>query len=336
MDEIDTSADAGTETDSAADFGAAVDALAEILDDPETDTEENEAVADEDTEETDLSDEDGEETEGDSEEDSGDDQKDKEGGEPEATGGRFVEHNARVKLPDGTTTTVADLVKGGLRQSDYTRKAQTLSTDRKAVEEERQRVSQTAQQLHQTHERMNAMLEQWKPTPPTDPQDYVAWINYKQHSEAWEQWQQQLDDGLKETREKQQADLQNQYQQRAFSERKALSEKVPALADDTKFRAFLNEAGKVLGEYGITQQEVETIGDHRMFLVVRDLMRAKRLSAKAPQVKEKMKEKPKMLTGGKRSNPAATEQRGRDARLSRLRESGSRADAVRSLMDLDL
>lgn len=337
MDENDTSATAETVTDSAADFGSAVDALAEILDDPETDTDENEALADDEAEGDDLSDEDGEETEDDSEEDSGEDNAEEgKDGPDELKGGRIAPNSAKVKLPDGSLITVEELSKGYLRQSDYTRKRQEDSVVRRELDADRERVSQTAQQLHQTHERMNAMLEQWKPQPPQTRDDPMGWITYQQNLAAWEQWQQQLDSGLKETREKQQADLETEYRQRAMNERKALSERVPALADDTKFRAFLNEAGKVLGEYGITQKEVETIGDHRMFLVVRDLMRAKRLSAKAPEVKEKMKDKPKMLTGNKRSNPGVVQKQGRDARLSRLRETGSRADAVRSLMDLDL
>jgi hypothetical protein len=43
---------------------------------------------------------------------------------------------AIVTMADGTKMSVDDLVKGNLRQADYTRKAQELSTERKAFDVE--------------------------------------------------------------------------------------------------------------------------------------------------------------------------------------------------------
>src|SRR6478609_1615448 len=65
-------------------------------------------------------DEDGEDT--DTEESVGEEDDDDQSDDDEA--GRFVGQNGRVKLPDGSTTTVAELVRGNLRMADYTRKTQ--------------------------------------------------------------------------------------------------------------------------------------------------------------------------------------------------------------------
>lgn len=333
MDENDTLGEPGT-VDESATVESAVDRLAGILDDPddEPDTGEDEAHAEE-GEDIDGADEVADEVDA-SEEDSAEEAEGKKTDEPEPTGGRFVEHTARVKLPSGETTTVADLLKGTLRQSDYTRKTQEIAETRKAVESEKERVGQTAQQLREQHDRMTAMLEQWKPQPPQDPKDYAAWIEYKQQSEAFERWQEAIDTEGKQLRERNDAEQAEAIKARMSRENELLVQKFSAMADPAKRATFLDEAVKVLSEYGFGKEDIGSIGDHRLILVIRDLMRAKRLGAKAPAVKEKMQEKPKMVRGGKRgSDPAADQRR---ARIERLRETGSRADGVRSLMDLDL
>lgn len=334
MDENDTLGQPGTVTDSATsnvvDTRPARDALADILDDPETDTEEDVAHAeDEDDAGLEGSEEDT------SEEDSGEQNPGEKPDGPSGDG-RFVEHSARVKLPDGTTTTVQELTKGYLRQSDYTRKRQADAEDRKVFDSERERVGQTAQHLQTQLERMNAMLEQWKPQRPTTSpaDDPVGWMTYQQQVEAWKDWEGRLDTEAQQFREKSTTEQQTAIRTRLEAENRALVEKFSAMSDPAKRTAFFNEAGSFMGKYGFRPEDVHGIGDHRLILIIRDLMRADRLAAKAPQVAAQVKDKPKMVRGGKRgSDPAAAS---RQARIERLRETGSRADARRALMDLDL
>src|SRR6187549_573285 len=68
-----------------------------------------------------ASDEDaGEEAEGETEDEGQADEETDD--EPETERGRYVAHNGRVKLPDGTESTVDDLIKGNLRDRDYRQK----------------------------------------------------------------------------------------------------------------------------------------------------------------------------------------------------------------------
>lgn len=328
MDENDTLASAGTVTDSAApavETRSTRDALADILEDPETDTDEIEAHADDEDDaeqsDEDTSSEDSDAGTGDSKEGSSGD-------------GRFVEHSARVKLPNGETTTVAELTKSYWRQSDYTRKSQENAEFRKAVESEKQRVGQTTQQLQTQLDRMSAMLEQWKPKPPQDSEDLAGWIQYQQRAEAFQQWQNQLDTEAKAVRDQQEAERSQEMRGRIAREHGMLIEKFPAMADPAKRATFLNEAVTFMGKYGFAKEDIGAIGDHRLILAIRDLMRADRLRTKAPQVAAQVKEKPKMVKGGKRgSDPTGEAMR---SRIERLRETGSRQDARRALMDLDL
>ena len=66
----------------------------------------------------------GEEADGETE---ADDQAEDGDEEPESEQGRFVADNAKVRLPDGTVTTIAELKQGSLRQADYTRKTMELA-----------------------------------------------------------------------------------------------------------------------------------------------------------------------------------------------------------------
>ncbi len=331
MDVNDTpGGEPGTVTDSAVEKPT-VDALADILADPDdTDTGQTEAHAEDDNPDSSDTGDEGAA----SAEDSGDEANPDQQGGSQAADGRFVEHNARVRLPNGETTTVAELTKGYFRQSDYTRKSQENAELRKALEGDKQRSSQTTQQLQSQLDRMSAMLEQWKPRPPQDKDDYAGWIQYQQQAEAFQQWQDQIDTEAKQLSEKREAETAEENRARMIRENGMLVEKFSAMADPAKRAAFLGEAVNVLGKYGFSREDVGSINDHRLILVIRDLMRAERLTAKAPQVAAQIKEKPKMVRGGKRGSDTAAD--AKRQKIDRLRETGSRADARRALMDLDL
>lgn len=349
MDENDTPLDDGTVTDSADDYATSVDALADILGDPdEPDTDEDEVSAEDDSDEAedptnegDEPDEDGDDVEDDdeSEEDSGDESAEEaEDGPEELKGGRIAPQNAKVKLPDGSLTTVDELLKGYHRQSDYTRKMQGISEDRKALEADRERASQTAQQLQEQYDRASAMLDAWKPQQPqtTYEQDPMAWGKYQADMAAWSQWNEQIGTQLSERQKQVEEEQSAQRLKYLQNENTQLVEKIPQLADDAKRKAFFSEASKAMSEFGFSQEDIAGITDHRLVVVMRELMRLKRNSQQAPQVKQQLKEKPKMLKGGKRSDPKSVKATGAKSRLSRLSETGSVRDGVASLMDLDL
>lgn len=309
--------------------------LDDILGDPETDTDEDVVDAEDDSEDEVEAEADADEdTETDEDSEDSDEDAEEESDEPESTGGRFVEHTARVKLSDGTTTTVEDLAKSYFRQSDYTRKSQENATEREAIQAERERVNQTFQDLHKRHEQAQAMLDQWRGPAPQDPDDIVGWVQYQQQTQAFDQWQSAIDQQREETKALERQEQERLNQEFARTQRQKLIEKIPAMADEAKSRAFLDEATKVMGEYGFTAQEVAQFPDYRYALVLRDLIRAKRATSKAPAVQKEIGKKPKMLRTAKRGdNP---QRAARTQKFDRLRKTGTVADAVAVLNTLDL
>lgn len=330
----DNTPDTGTVESEA--MGDPMDRLAEILEDPETDTPEDEVDAEDSEDADDVEAE--AETDDDETEDSEDSEEDaeEEDDEPQATGGRFVEHSARVKLSDGTTTTVEELSKSYFRQSDYTRKSQENATEREAIKAEREKVSQTFQDLQQRHDVMSAMLEQWKPQRPqsTPQDDPLAWMEYRENVAGFEEWQSSVKQQLEQAKTAEMQELQKVQAEQHAEQRAKLLEKIPALADKDKATAFLDAAKKTMAEYGFTPEEVDGLPDYRFAVVMRDLMRMKRMMAKAPSTKDDIRKKPKMLKNARRGD--APQKTARKAKFDRLRETGKVTDAVAVLNSLDL
>lgn len=158
-DEFDTPAEAGTEDVQTPEH----DNSTEDWDfyDPEEDTEEAQE-----TEETD----DGEGGDEDTPEDV--DPEDDAEDQPDEAPQEAAE-DAVVKLPDGEETTVGELIRGQLRQADYSRKTAEVAEQRRSVEAQAQRIAQI-------NERLIAGLESLIPPPP-DPS--LAYSDARQFQE---------------------------------------------------------------------------------------------------------------------------------------------------------
>ena len=313
-----------------------VDALAGIIDEPETETVKTPAIAEKPTEAEESPDEgDPEEAEGESE-DLTEEDPDEETDEPYANG-RFAADNARVTLSDGTTATIAELKEGQLRQSDYTRKTQSLAEERKAVESTRERISQASQQLQALHEHAILFLEQRKPQRPEGnySDDPIAHMEYQDQLSQFNEATAQI--GAQRAQAQQALEAQNAEANNDYlkNEQAALFQAVPALQDKTKQEAFVTAAAEAVKPFGFSEQDVRSIADHRMLLVLRELVKARRLQAKAPKVKDRLESKPQILKGSRRAAPNQAQSSAKAKRAETLRNEGTFASGVAALMDIE-
>lgn len=264
--------------------------------------------------------------------------------EPEIKGGRFAPDSAKVTLDDGTVITVADLKRNNLFQRDYTKKTTELKAEREAIDARKSEVDQQAQSLDQFREYAAWYAEQFLPKQPepfkgdpaSDPMGYMQWQHqmnqWQAHVNAYQTFQQQ---GSEKTKQ-QQAETQKQAQERLAKERDALLKAMPVLKDPVKGKQTWDAIVSGASEhYGITAEEVNTVGDHRLLVALRDALAYRRIKAKAPQAKAEVAAKPAMKPA-KRAAPQAAVSKERQVRSDRLRTSGRMNDAVASLMDLDL
>lgn len=322
-----------------------MDALAGIIDDPETDNAEDEQAqtaadkAKPEGEEIDP------EEDGQPEDEAEDDAEDPEAdGEakpvnaPDAEKGRFVADSAKVKLEDGRVVSIGELRKSPMFQGDYTRKTQEVAEHRKMVEAERERVSQLAQQTEQQLAVNMQWLELTRPVRPevSYEDDPVAYLRFQDESQKWNeahQWVMQHINTRKAAFESQQKEQLAAYEKR---EDEALRTAIPALRDQGKYRAFMAELEKIAPDYGITPDELKGVKDHRQILVLRDALAYRRMKARAPEVRKAIEGKPPVVTSAKRTNPKQSQQRAKQNRTERLQRDPTFDNGVAALMDLDL
>lgn len=266
------------------------------------------------------------------------------GSGPEIKGGRFAPDSAKVTLDDGSVITIAELKRNNLFQRDYTKKTTELKAEKEAIEARKSQVDQDAQSLDQFREYATWYAENFLPKQPsavfpgdprTDPVGYNEWSHKRDewlaHAQAFQAFQQH-----KETEQQKKAgETQKQAQERLNKERDALLKAMPVLKDAVKGKQLWDAMTAGAQEhYGITPEEVNTVGDHRMLVALRDAIAYRRIKAKAPQVQAQVAQRP--VKPGKRVAPQNADFKGRQARTERLQRERSFEAGVAALQDFDL
>ncbi|HTH11015.1 MAG TPA: hypothetical protein VMA55_15715 [Acidovorax sp.] len=264
----------------------------------------------------------------------------------EVGGGKFAADDARVRMPDGSFLTIAQLKSGNLMDRDYRQKTMALAEDRKALDTQSEAVTQTKQQLETERDYMARLLQSVMPPQPVKPTvssaaDPFAWVQYQEQQEAYNQFvqhlsyiQQQQDGSKKELTAKQQEDRQG----RVDTEFGTLLEKAPDLKDPQKLAAFEADMIATGADYGFSRDEIaaQVPVDHRMALVLRDAMAWRKLQASKTQAQDKVPQpkRPPVVTGGKRQSQGAIQARQGKQAMDRLEKTGSFKDGVAALLAL--
>jgi hypothetical protein len=272
----------------------------------------------------------GEEADGETEDEGqADDENDE---EPESDQGRFVASNGKVRLPDGTVSTVADLVQGNLRDRDYRQKTMETAELRKSFESQSAAVKERETQLEQYSTYVSDLIKSFIPAKPgpdllrTDP--YAYNLQLADH-EQWLEHLTYLDSQRQQTAQERQAEAQKQQGERAEREWNALTEKVPAFKDKAKWTAFANDVNKFGADYGFKPEELRGLAfDHRQMVVIRKAILWDKLQASKPKVQQKVEGRPPVQKGGKRLNPSEHRARAGSEALATAKKTGSVEDVT--------
>jgi hypothetical protein len=316
-----------------------IEDISNLLDDPEEDhveEPEDEAAAKSEPEDDPLG------LDDDAEDVGTDDDLDPDGSEEaEIKGGRFAPDSAKVTLENGETITIADLkVRVDSRvtdfQRDYTEKATALKAEKTQVDQRAQSLDQFQEYAAwYAEQHLPKQPEPFKGDPQTDPMGYLKWTqerdNWLTHVQDWQQFQAQH----KAEQERRHGETQAQANERLAKEREALLKAIPVLKDPVKGKAAWDALVAGAQEhFGITAEEVNTVGDHRMLVALRDALAYRRIKAKAPQVQAQVAQKP--VKPGRRAAPQAANSKERQARTERLQREHSFEAGVAALQDFDL
>lgn len=262
--------------------------------------------------------------------------------EQESDQGRFVAANGKVRLPDGTVSTVADLIQGNLRDRDYRQKTMELAPQRRAVEEQSAALKASEQQVNQQREYLSQLLESITPQPPNadlmNPQsqsyDPLAYMHQKTQHEQFAQHLHYIQQTMGVSQQQMQEQAKQQRAEQAKTEWERLQGVLPELRDQAKLKVLVDELNSTAQAYGYSPSEVaESLPyDHRMTLVLRDAARWRKLQASKPKAVAQVQGRPPVQKGGKRlSHDAKRAQRTSDA-VNRLKQTGTVEDAARAYL----
>lgn len=341
MSDTNLAAEAVTGSDEPLTVDAGTDAIADLLNGPETEPKK------EDGEEIQADDE--QETEGDEPEAEGEAEADEteaekaEDGPENYDSGKFAADAAKVRLKDGSVISVQDLKRGYLAQQSFTRGTQENAKERETLASQKAEIETHARTLQAQRDFLLRASQQFLPQPPDeslldqssasfDPLRYMAAkADYEKKVGALQQLQQMSQaDIARMEREQQQ-----QKEQMRSREAKALLESMPELGKPEVYKKFWNDTVETMAEYGFSEEELNESIDHRTYKIFRDLAAYRRARKNLPAVKEAVQSKP-VLTGKKRMEPQEKSSRERQARQEQLRKTGSFDAGVNALMDLDL
>lgn len=265
---------------------------------PEAESDEEE----EDTPETESdSDEAGEEADEDEDEDDADE-------EPED----FDDWDRVIDLGEEKVT-LRELRDRGLRQSDYTRKTQVLADERREVDAARDEYRKNLEVLHGVLEKAKGPEVDWAKLAREDPQEYAA--KRAEHDEIQRQ-QQQVEAEHQRVVGEQKAKYLREKQARIDAETRKLVEALPSWKEpkvaEKEQAAMIDYAMKM----GFTAEDLDTVEDHRVFVMLHKAMQYDKAQRAQSQVAEEVKEKLVKPKPGKNLKPGTKKGQGTRSKVA--------------------
>ena len=238
-----------------------------------------------------------------------------------------------------------ELLSGYSRQSDYTRKTQELSSDRKEMESLKEKydseINQIQAERSQYMENLQQIIESsvgdlesftnidWQGLKDSDPIEYVTKREeFRESQEKIQKFQseQQLVN-QKQTRDA--ATARNEF---LASENKKLVDALPAWGNADKKSKLASEIKDYALARGFSKEEIGNLIDHRSVLVLLKALKYDKVNKSDVKAK-KLKNKPRVIRAGKGQTSSDSSKAKRTAQMKRLRGTGHLDDASALLED---
>jgi len=240
--------------------------------------------------------------------------------------------------------TLDELLKGYSRQSAFTKKTQELSEERKQIEALQGQYTQEMQQIQSERQQYSQYLQSVIENSNLDQFANVDWerlktedpIEFVTKREELREAQEKI---AHVQREQHQAAAKNevvakqQWQESVKQEHGKLVEKLPEWGDPVKQKELAGELRSYASSVGFQEAEIESLIDHRSFIVLNKARLYDELQKSNPKAK-KLKNKPKVIRSGKGTSAKSETKAKRTAMRNRLKESGHVNDAAALLEDL--
>lgn len=229
----------------------------------------------------------------------------------------------RIKLGDEEVdVTLDDLRNGYMRQSDYTRKTQELSENRKGFEAE---LNNLAAQRNEYADKLAFLetalavpdqpAEYWQELRNADPDRYQAErAQVLERKEALEEVAKQR----AQVQEEQANEMQRQAAQRLQAEQARLPEMIPEWTDPSVAEREKKDLIPYLEKTGYTTQELGAVSDARALVLARKAMLYDKLMEGKPVAQKKSRKAPKMAKAGQPKTKKQVSQRRRQQAFNNI------------------
>lgn len=243
---------------------------------------------------------------------------------------------------DGQELSADELRKGYLRQSDYTKKTQSLSEQRKEMESLTQQYSSQLQQIQaerqQYIQHLQALSENqdikkfdidWERLRLEDPLEYVT--KRQEFQEAKEKAE-EVKTKAKQAMARSAAEKEQQWAKVVEDEKSKLIAALPEWGETDSQRQLATELRSYAQTQGYSEPEIDSLVDHRSFLVLRKAMLYDEMQNANPKAK-KLKGKPKVIRAGKGASRTQAQRDALKTKRNQLKNSGHVRDAAKVFED---
>jgi len=244
---------------------------------------------------------------------------------------------------DGQELTADEIRKGYLRQSDYTKKTQSLAEQRKEIDalterynaqlnqiqNERQQYIQHLQALSQNQDAEKKFDIDWERLRLEDPLEYVT---KRQEFQEAKDRANELKERAKQARAKAAADQQEQWAKVVEHEKAQLIAALPEWGEPESQRQLATDLRAYAQGVGYSEPEIDSLVDHRSFLVLRKAMLYDQLQGANPKAK-KLKGKPKVIRAVKGNSPTQQQRDAQKTKRNQLKNTGHIRDAAKVFED---
>ena len=246
---------------------------------------------------------------------------------------------------ENVEVTLDELKKGYSRQSDYTRKTEKLSQDRKSVEElknENTRLNEEAKIKRDQYEKqLQVLSEQLKQSEPSkvdldrlyedDPAEYVR---VKAEQDRRKELLEKANQERERIQSEKQEEQSKQYNAYLEQQRQLLAQKLPIYADKEKGPEFIKNLTNYAKEIGYTDQEINMLVDHRSVIMLANAYRYDKLK-KANLKNKKVTKVSKVVSSSSAKVQDENEVSKRmKSKKATLRKTGKVQDAVSVLREM--
>jgi len=238
----------------------------------------------------------------------------------------------RLTLEDGTESTFEDLVKGNLRQADYTRKTEALAEDRREVESIKESIRSQSEELNRTYAGLVEFLQGiMPPEPPLEllGQDQGEYLRQQAIRKSFTDELSAVLNNQAMASSQIDAFGQAEAQTLRAAETKKLIEAMPMLGDDMKMASFKEGVQNTAMSFGFSEQEISAVFDHRLLHLVHMAGIGKRSLENGKNARRRIERKtatPAMTKPASKAAKRTVSNNGKAMR--RLSQSGSIEDAM--------